>query len=412
MKPRLKPDTRCVLLADDADPWRASSPPLYQTATFRQPSADEMGAYDYSRTDNPTRALAERQLAALEGARHALAYASGMAAIAALLRLLEPGEEIVAGDDLYGGTTRLLAEVAPRTGIAVRFVDVTAPDEVAAALGPRTRLLLLETPSNPQLRIAPLAELAELAHRRGVRVAVDNSLLSPLLQRPLEHGADLVVYSATKILGGHGDLTAGAVITDDPSLRDLLAFHRNAEGTALAPFDAWLLMRGLKTLALRVERQSETAATIAAYLASSPVVERTYSPALPDHPGRALHRRQSRGSGPLVSFTTGDPARSAALVESLEIFSIAVSFGAVGSAATLPCRMSHASVPAALRGRLGPPPDLVRLAIGLEHPDDLLADLDRALAGVGGGRAGATGPSGPVGKRCECATPRGREIPC
>ena len=359
----LKLATRCVHSSPGRDPFGAVSPPIYQTATFRQPSAVDFGEYDYSRTANPTRALAEEQIAALEGGRHACAFASGMAAITAVTRLVQSGEEILAGDDLYGGTIRLLSQVAPRLGIAVRWVDASDPSAVEAAISPATRLLLVETPTNPLLRVADIGRLAGIVRPRGMLLAVDNSLLSPCLQRPLALGADLVVHSATKFLCGHGDICAGAVVTDDAGLHGRLAFHLNAEGTGLAPFESWLLLRGMKTLALRVERQSATAKRIADFLAGRPQVREVFYP----------------GLGAVISFTTGDPDLSRRIVEAARLFTIAVSFGSVGSSISLPCRMSHASVPAELRGRLGPPADLVRLSIGIEDVDDLTADLAQAL---------------------------------
>lgn len=374
--------TRCVRIGDPRDPYGATSPPIYQTATFRQPTATEFGEYDYTRTANPTRALFEEQIAALEGGGFGLAFGSGMAALTATMRLVSCGDEVLAGDDLYGGTVRLLSRVAPHHGIAVRYVDSTDVDEVEAAIGPRTRLLLVETPTNPLLRVADVAALAALCKRRGVLLAVDNSLLTPVLQRPLELGADVVVHSATKSIGGHGDVMAGVVVVRDEELRDRLAFHQNAEGSGLAPFDSWLLLRGLKTLALRVERQCATATRVADHLARHPVVERVYFPSLADERQRAVHERQARGPGCVVSFTTGDAERSRQLVESLRLFSIAVSFGAVGSSVSLPCRMSHASIPPELRGRLAPPENLVRLSIGIEDPQDLLDDLEQALMSV------------------------------
>jgi cystathionine beta-lyase len=375
----MKPATRCVRVTDERDPYGATVPPIYQTATFAQPTATDFGEYDYTRTANPTRSLLQEQIAALEGGHHALAFASGMAAIAALTRLAEAGEEILAGDDLYGGTVRLLSQVAPRQGIAVRYVDPTDPAEVEAAIGPRTRLLLVETPSNPLLRVASIGELATLCRRCGVLLAVDNSLLSPVLQRPLQLGAHLVVHSATKLLCGHADVLAGAVVTDDDGLAKRLAFHQNAEGAGLAPFDSWLLLRGIKTLALRVQQQCRTASRVADLLAAHPRVERVYFPTFAPPREREIHAAQASGPGPLVSFTTGDPELSRQVVEGLRLFSIAVSFGAVGSVASLPCRMSHASIPAELRGRLAPPADLVRLSLGIEDADDLLADLAEAL---------------------------------
>ncbi len=374
--------TRCVLpshLDGGRDPYGALAPPIYQTATFRQPAAAELGEYDYSRTANPTRSLVEAQLAALEGGRHAVAFASGMAALAAVTRLVAAGEEIVAGDDLYGGTTRLLAQVAPRQGIRVRWAPAGDPEALAAALGPATRLVLVETPSNPLLQVVDVAAAARAAHAAGALLAVDNSLLSPVLQRPLLDGADLVVHSATKALSGHSDVTAGAVVTDDAELHRRLAFHQNAEGAGLAPFDSWLLLRGTKTLALRVERQCASAERLARFLAGHPRVERVFYPGLGEHPGHLVQRRQASGAGPVVSFTTGDPDRSRRLVESLRLFTIAVSFGSVNSTASLPRHMSHASVPPDLADRLAPPPDLVRLSVGVEDCDDLLEDLEEAL---------------------------------
>jgi cysteine-S-conjugate beta-lyase len=395
----LKAATRLVRFqAAPGDPFGAVSVPIYQTATFVQNSVLEAGPYDYSRSGNPTRTALERQLAALEGAEgdrgapsgaaneevQALAYTSGMAAVAAVLRLAGPDRQILAAEDLYGGSHRFLARMLPGSAETVRFVDATDPAAVAAALvpGPWRKpiaLLYVETPSNPLLQVVDVAALAELAHARGALLAVDGSLLSPLRQRPLDLGADLVVHSATKCLSGHSDLTAGVVATRDPLLARELAFRRNAEGTALAPFEAWLLLRGMKTLDLRLERQERTAARLAAFLAAHPGVRRVHHPGLPGHPGHDVHRRQSSGDGCLVSFETGCAEASRRLVEGLGLFALTVSFGGVGSTASLPCRMSHASVPAERRaGRL--PDDLVRLSAGIEDPDDLLGDLARALA--------------------------------
>lgn len=376
----MKAATRCVRLATD-DPYGAVAPPIYQTATFRQPSAVEFGEYDYSRTANPTRALVEEQIAALEGGLHACAFASGMAALSAVTRLVQAGEEILAGDDLYGGTCRLLSQVAPRHGIRVCFVDATDPRAVEEAITPATRLLLIETPTNPLLRIADLAALATVARRHGVLFAVDNSLLSPVLQQPLAQGADLVIHSATKALCGHSDVSGGAVVANDPALHREIAFHLNAEGAGLAPFDSWLLLRGIKTLALRIERQCASAQRIADFLAGHAAVREVFFPGLPGSSGSGVHARQAKGPGPVVSFTTGDPDLSRRIVEAARLFTIAVSFGSVGSSISLPCRMSHASIPAELRDRLGPPPDLIRLSVGIEDVDDLLADLAQAMEG-------------------------------
>lgn len=364
------------------DPYRASSIPIYQTATFAQESALDAGPYDYTRSGNPTREALERQVAALEGAGTALAYASGLAALAAVARLAQGGE-ILAGDDLYGGTYRLLSSVLAGSGVAVRYVDASDLAAVEAALGGATRLLMVETPSNPFLRIADLAALGRLARARGALLAVDGSLATPLRQRPLPLGADLVVHSATKGLCGHADTTAGIVAVRDPALAADLAFRRNAEGTALAPFEAWLLLRGMKTLAVRLDRQEANARRVAAFLAGHPGVRKVHFPGLPEHPGAALHAAQSAGPGTLVSFETGSAERSARIVAALRLFAIAVSFGGVGSTASLPCRMSHASIPEDVRRARAFPEDLVRLSLGIEDADDLLTDLDRALAAAG-----------------------------
>lgn len=377
----MKPETLCVCAPRGEDPYDAISPPIYQTATFRQESATEFGDYDYTRSGNPTRAILEEQVAHLEGGRHGLAFSSGMAAIAALTRLLQSGDEVLASDDLYGGTFRLLGKVLPRMGIGTRLVDATDPEKVRAAIGERTKLLLIETPSNPRLQICDIAALSAVAHERGVRVAVDNSLLSPVQQQPLKHGADVVIHSGTKALGGHSDATAGALIVSDDALAQELRFFQNAEGAGLAPFECWLLIRGIKTLSLRTERQSQSAKAIAEHLQRHPAIENVYYPGLSAHPGRLVHERQATGGGPVLSFTTGDAALSKRIVEAARIFCIAVSFGSVHSSISLPLHMSHASTPQHLRtGELGA--DLVRLSVGVEACSDLIADLDQAIEGA------------------------------
>lgn len=376
----MKISTQCVHFDSSEDPHCSISPPIYQTATFRQPSADEFGQYDYTRSGNPTRSLVERQIARLEGAEHASAFGSGMAAISALTRLLDAGEEVIAGDDLYGGTVRLLDQVLPRQGIGVRYVDPTDLESVREALNPRVRLILIETPSNPTMRIADIRALADVARAAGALLAVDNSMLSPCFQKPLELGADIVVHSATKFLCGHSDVTAGALVTNDYDLSRRVAFDQNAEGAGLSPFESWLLLRGMKTLSLRVERQNESARKVAEFLSARPEVVQVYYPGLAGHPGRRIHRSQSTGDGAVISFTTGDVALSRRVVEATELFDIAVSFGSIGSTISLPCRMSHASIPQALRDRLAPPPDLVRISVGIEDVDDLIEDLSRAFA--------------------------------
>jgi cystathionine beta-lyase len=378
----MKTATRCVRPESNGDSYGAISPPIYQTATFRQDTVDEFGEYDYTRSGNPTRTLVERQIADLEGGAHACAFASGMAAITALTRLVSPGEEILCGSDLYGGTIRLLDQVVQRMGISVNYVDTCDLDSVRTAITPQTKLLLLESPTNPLLRISDIEAIAALTGEAGVLFAVDNSMLSPCLQRPLSLGADVVVHSATKFLCGHSDVTGGAVVTNDPELHAKIAFHQNAEGAGLAPFEAWLLHRGIKTLDLRVERQNNSALKIAEFLREQPIVNQVYYPGLSTHPGFDVHAGQASGGGAVISFTTGDPAISKRIVESCTLFDIAVSFGSVGSVISMPCTMSHASVPAALREKLAPPSDLIRISAGIEAVEDLIADLENAFEKV------------------------------
>ena len=374
----MKSQTLCVLLDED-DRYGAVSTPIYQTATFRQPTATEWGEYDYSRTANPTRTQLEKKLAQLEHGQFAAAFASGMAAITAITRLLGSGDEILASDDLYGGSVRLLEQILPRQGIAVSYVDATDLDAVASTISHRTKLVLIETPTNPLLRISDIAGLADIAHSHDAIVAVDNTMLSPCLQNPLDLGADIVLHSATKFLCGHSDVMAGAVITNNEELHKQIAFLQNAEGSALSPFDSWLLLRGIKTLSLRVERQTENALKVAQFLTARPDVKEVYYPGLENHPGHELHVQQSTGGGSVISFTTGDVELSQRFVETTRLCLIAVSFGSVNSSVSLPCYMSHASIPESMRSRLAPPADLIRLSVGIEDVGDILADLEHAF---------------------------------
>lgn len=374
----MKHTTQCVNF-EPADKFNAMSPPIYQTATFRQEAADEFGEFDYSRSGNPTRRVLEAKLAQLEHGKYAAAFSSGMAAITAVVRLLAPDDEVIAGDELYGGTIRLLERAGEAYGFGIRYVDTTNAEAVAAAVTDRTRLVLIETPSNPTLRITDLKAVAKLTTGRDIIFAVDNSMLSPTLQNPLDLGADIVIHSATKYLCGHSDVTGGAVITNDQELYKKIAFPQNAEGSALAPFDSWLLFRGLKTLALRVERQTSNAEKIAAFLHAHPAVNEVFYPSFADERSRALQETQARGNGGVISFTTGDAAASKRVAESLRLFSIAVSFGSVNSTVSLPCRMSHLSIPDALKDKLAPPEDLIRVSVGIEDANDLIADLAQAL---------------------------------
>jgi cysteine-S-conjugate beta-lyase len=375
----VKSSTRCVHVAANGDPYGAISPPIYQTATFRQQSASEFGEYDYSRTANPTRKLVEEKLAALECADYACAFSSGMAAITALTRTLEIGDHIIAGDDLYGGTVRLLDQVLSRSGIYVNYVDVTDLNEVRASLNSRTKLVLIETPTNPLLRIADIAALAEFAHSVGAVLAVDNSMLSPCFQQPLALGADVVIHSATKFLCGHSDVTGGALVTSNAKLHQRIAFQQNAEGAGLSPFDSWLLLRGIKTLWLRGERQNTSAHSLARFLSGHPSVQQVYYPGLSSHTNHQVHRTQATGDGAVITFTTGDAFFSERVVSATRLFTIAVSFGSVNSVISLPCRMPHASIPQSLKETFVLPPDLVRVSVGIEDVEDLINDLDQAF---------------------------------
>jgi len=365
--------------AAPGDPHSPVSTPLYQTATFEQPGAEELGAYDYSRSGNPTRAVLENLLAELEDGVRAFAFSSGMAAVNAVTRLVSAGETIVAGDDLYGGSYRLLAAAAERQGIEVRWVDTTDPAAVAAALDERTRLVLLETPSNPLLKVTDIELIGRLARARGALLAVDNSIMSPYLQKPLEQGADIVIESATKALSGHSDLTGGVVAVKDEGLAERLYWTQNAEGSALGPFESWLLLRSIKTLSVRLDRQVATARAVAEYLRRRPEVKAVHYPGFDDHPGAALHRRQAGGGSVVMSFETIEDGVGKRVVDATRLFTIAVSFGSVGSVISLPCQISHAAIPPEVRRARALPEGLVRLSVGLEDVDDLIGDLDRAF---------------------------------
>jgi cysteine-S-conjugate beta-lyase len=370
------------LLKFDPSPGDRCTPastPIYQTATFRQQDATEFGEYDYSRSGNPTRAVVEKQIAALEGGSRGFCFSTGLAAITAVTRLLAPGEEILACDDLYGGTYRLFSRILPKRGINVRYVDFGDPDAIAAAINENTKLVYLETPTNPLLQIIDIAAVSDIAHRNGALVCVDNSTLSPYLQRPLELGADIVLHSATKYLCGHSDVMAGAVVVADEELAQELYLIQNGEGAVLSPFDSYLLLRGMKTLALRLDRQQSNARSIADFLAAHPAVERVYYPGLASAEQRRIQRSQASGDGAVISFATGDAEFSRALVEATKLFAITVSFGGVNSTISLPNYMSHASIPAELRQQKKIPADLIRISVGAEDIGDLMDDLGTAL---------------------------------
>lgn len=371
--------TILVNVENKFDPYDAMSTPLYQTATFKQPSAIENGPYDYTRSGNPTRDALESLLAKLDKADRAFCFTSGMAALAAVTHLVRTGEEIVAGDDLYGGSDRLLSQVTPKSGIVVKRVNTSNLDELASAICAKTKLVWLESPTNPRHQISDIRTIVKMAHAHGAFVLVDNSIMSPVLSQPLELGADIVMHSATKFIAGHSDVMAGVLAVKGESLAKNLYFLQNAEGSGLAPFDCWICLRGIKTMALRVEKQQENAQKIADFLASHPRVKKVYYAGLHDHPGRDLHYSQAKGAGSVLSILTGSLALSKHIVETTKYFSITVSFGSVKSLISMPCFMSHASIPAAVREARGLTEDLIRISVGIEDVNDLIADLDHAL---------------------------------
>ena len=369
------------------DPYRPVATPIYQTATFEQESAVAFGQYDYSRSGNPTRTVLEKQIARLENGKRAFCFASGLAAITAATRLLSAGDEIVAADDLYGGAYRLLSKILVRTGITVRYVRADDLDGFRKAMGARTRMIYIETPTNPMMRIIDIAALAKIAHENDAILAVDNSLMSPYFQTPLDLGADVALHSATKFLCGHSDVTAGAVVVNDTKIGDQIYLIQNGEGSALAPFDTYLLLRGLMTLSLRQDKQQANAQKVAEFLAKHPAIENVYYAGLPGHPGRELHFRQARGAGSILSFTTDSLETSRKIVESVRLFGITVSFGSINSSISIPHCMSHASIPPEVRENNSVTPNLVRMSVGIEDTDDLIADLQAALALAGENRA-------------------------
>jgi cystathionine gamma-lyase len=374
--------TRALHVGQGPDPATgAVVVPVHLATTFAQESPGRHRGFEYSRSGNPTRGNLEECLASLEGATHGLAFASGLAATTAVMLLLDPGDHVVFTEDVYGGTFRLFDKVFQRYGLSFTAVDPTDPDTVAGAMTDRTRLVWLESPTNPLLRIVDLDAVSELVHGAGALVAIDSTFASPVLQRPLELGADLVVHSSTKYLGGHSDVLGGAVLTSDDSLAERLRFHQNAVGAVPSPFDCWLLLRGLKTLQLRVHRQCENALAIARWLEGQDAVVQVYYPGLESNPGHVLARRQMGGYfGGVVSFevSSGDAARS--FLERLRVFTLAESLGAVESLAESPAMMTHASIPEETRTRVGVSDGLLRLSVGIEDVDDLVADLEQALA--------------------------------
>ena len=370
-------ETRAIHAGQEPEPaFGAVNIPIFQTSTYAQPEVGKPKRFDYARTGNPTREALETVLASLEGGRHGLCFASGMAAEATLLLTLRPEDHVLLSNDVYGGTYRLLARVLADWGVAYDVVDMTDLSAFRAAMREETRVVWVETPTNPLLKVIDIAAAAELAHGGGALCVVDNTFATPYLQRPLELGADAVVHSVTKYLGGHSDLVGGAVVTNDDALADRLAFLQNALGAVPGPMDCYLALRGVKTLALRMEAHCRGARRIAEFLSQYPGVTKVYFPGIPGHPGFEVAVRQMKDFGGMVSFEVGSRDDALRVVQGTELFLLAESLGGVESLIEMPAPMTHASVS---DSPLAVPDTLVRLSVGIEHPDDLVADLERAL---------------------------------
>jgi cystathionine beta-lyase/cystathionine gamma-synthase len=398
-------DTLLIHGGIDGDPLTgAVNVPVYLTSTYRQPELGKHLGYEYSRTGNPTRAALEALIADLEHGRFGLAFASGMAAVTAVLSLFSQGDRIALLGNVYGGTFRVLDQIFNRFGISHVTVDPADGEALAAALAPPTKALLLESPGNPLLTVSDIGQIADLARRRGVLSIVDNTFLTPYLQRPLELGADIVVHSATKFLGGHSDLVAGLVALSDPGLAERLYYIQNASGGVLAPLDAYLVIRGIKTLGVRLDRHQASATELALWLEADRRVARVYFPALPGFPGREVQQRQADGPGAVLSLELAPGGDHRAFLEALEVITLAESLGGVESLACHPATMTHASIPPAVRADMGISDRLIRLSIGLEDVADLREDLDRALTAAHAG-AGAGGGGEAAGAAREASSP-------
>ncbi|TAN38648.1 MAG: PLP-dependent transferase [Verrucomicrobia bacterium] len=377
----MKLATRLLHAGRDRDPYTgASSVPIYQCSTFAQKDPEQRQPYDYSRSDNPTREALELAIADLEGGARGLAFASGMAATSTVLLLFKPGDHIIAGEDIYGGTYRVLTTVFKQWQLDVTFVDTTDIENIRRAIKPTTRAVFVESPSNPLLKITDLATVAKLAHEHKLLAITDNTFMTPAAQRPLELGFDIVVHSATKFIGGHSDLIAGLAVTRDETLGKRLKSLQNSFGAILGPQDAWLTLRGLKTLGVRFAAQQQAAERVAQWLQTRSEVKQVFYPTLPNHPGHELHLRQAAGGGAVVSFElAGGGAAAKALLKRVELMLPAVSLGGVESILSYPPMMSHAAMPRSERLARGITDGLLRLSVGLEDVDDLTTDLARAL---------------------------------
>jgi O-succinylhomoserine (thiol)-lyase len=378
----MKFSTKAVHAGQEPDPTTgAVMVPIYQTATYAQTGIGEHKGYEYARTGNPTRTALEACIAALEKGRYGLAFASGLAAEQAVLSLLSSGDHIVASDDLYGGTYRLFESIMRRYNVETSYVATNALADYEKAIRPNTKLFWLETPTNPLLRLADIRAIANLAHQHNIQLVVDNTFSSPYFQQPLDLGADMVVHSTTKYINGHSDVIGGMVVMNDQEVYQKLKFYQNAAGAVPGPFDAWLTLRGVKTLAVRMRQHAENAYLIARFLSEHPRVEKVYYPGLPSHPDHELAKRQMSGFGGMVSFLLkGSLADVNKTVRRFKVFTFAESLGGIESLVCHPASMTHGAIPANIREASGLTDTLLRLSVGIEDSEDLLADLDQALA--------------------------------
>lgn len=372
--------TRAVHAGQTPDPLSgAVMPPIYQTSTYAQEGLGRHKGYEYARTRNPTRDALERNVASLEGGTHGFAFGSGLAALDAVLKLLRAGDHVVVGANVYGGTHRLMERVYGQFGLTFSFVDMRDVTNAERAITPATRMVYCETPTNPMMFLTDLAAVGDLTRAHGFLYVVDNTFASPVFQRPLAHGADIVLHSTTKYLNGHSDMVGGLLVTGRDDLAERLGFIQNAAGGVPGPMDCWLALRGIKTLPLRMRQHDANGRHVAQWLAEQPDVRKLYYPGLTSHPQHDLARRQMSGFGGMISFDLGDVARARRFVEATRLFTLAESLGGVESLIGHPASMTHASVPPALREAMGLTDSLIRLSCGIEDPDDLVADLAQAL---------------------------------
>lgn len=358
----------------------AISYPIYQSATFRHPGLNQSTGYDYSRLQNPTREELENTMARLENGKRGFAFSSGMAAISTVIKLFSPGDHIIVSDDLYGGTYRLFELVYKGFGLSFSYVDTSSVEHVTTHIKPSTKAMLIETPSNPMMKISDIEALVELGKKNDILTIIDNTFLTPYFQRPLELGADIVIHSGTKFLGGHNDTLAGLVVVNDDILIEKLQLIQKSEGAILAPFDSWLLLRGIKTLSVRLNKQQENALQIAKWLKAHPSVETVYYAGLPEHQGYEICKRQATGFGAMISFTVKNAELVPRVLEKVQVILFAESLGGVESLITYPMVQTHSAIPLEMRERLGVNDKLLRLSVGIESADDLINDLEQALS--------------------------------